>query len=76
MCVRESARMNDNTFYPAQTENRQRLTRFRAIVLALFLAGGAGTFTWTQVQANEGAKPAPMKLTASPALRSDRVSTS
>jgi len=65
MCVRESARMNDNTFYPAQTENRQRLTRFRAIVLALFLAGGAGTFTWTQLQANEGAKPAPMKLTVS-----------
>src|SRR5688572_4575470 len=61
MRVRESAHMNDNTIY---SENRQRLTRFRAIVLALLLAGGAGAFTWTQLQAKD-TKPAPVKLTVS-----------
>jgi serine protease Do len=55
--------MNDDTFYSDYPTNRRRLTRFRAIVLALLLAGGAGAFTWTQLQAKEGAKPAPMKLT-------------
>jgi len=60
--MRDGARMNDNPFY---SDNRQRLTRFRAVLLALLLAGGAGAFTWTQLNARENAKPAPMKLTVS-----------
>ena len=60
MRAREGICMNDNTFY---SNNRQRLVRFRAIVLALLLAGGAGAFTWTQLQAKEHAKLAPVKLT-------------
>src|SRR5215218_7310423 len=67
MHVRESAGMTNNNFH---SENRQRVTRFRAIVLALLLAGGAGTFTWTQLQAKDSKpapvnKPAPVKLTVS-----------
>src|SRR4030095_15535584 len=64
MCVGEAALMNENTFYSTQTQNGQRVTRFRAIVLALLLAGGAGTFTWTQLQAKDN-KPAQVKLTVS-----------
>jgi serine protease Do len=59
MRVRESGPMTNNNFH---SENRQRVTRFRAIVLALLLAGGAGAFTWTQLEAKD-AKPAPVKLT-------------
>ncbi len=51
----------NNTIY--SDYNRQRLSRFRAIVLALLLAGGAGAFTWSQLQAKDNARPAPMKLT-------------
>ncbi len=60
MRVREGVAMNDNNFY---SENKQRINRFRAILLALLLAGGAGAFTWTQVEAKDNAKPASVKLT-------------
>src|SRR5206468_4005787 len=63
MRVGESAGMNDNTLYSEYSDNRPRLNRFRAILLALVLAGGAGAFIWSQLQAKEHAKPAPMKLT-------------
>src|SRR6476620_9305604 len=53
--------MTNNNFH---SENRQRVTRFRACVLALLLATGAGAFTWTQLQAKD-AKPAPVKLAVS-----------
>jgi len=54
--------MNENNFY---TDKRRKLIRLRAIVLALLLAGGAGAFTWNQLQAKEGTKPAPVKLAVS-----------
>src|ERR1043166_8246874 len=60
MRVRQLKCMNDNTFY---SDRRQRLIRFRAALLALLLAGGAGVFTWSQLNAKENAKPAPVKLT-------------
>ena len=60
MCVRQVKRMNENTIY---SDNRQRLNRFRAVLLALLLAGGAGALTWTTLHAKENAKPAPVKLT-------------
>jgi len=37
--------------------------RWRAIAIALLLAGGAGAFTWSQLQAREDTRPAPVKLT-------------
>jgi len=65
MPVREGSGMNDNTFYSNHSDNSRRLTRFRAILLALLLAGGAGALTWNQLQAKEGTKPAAVKLTIS-----------
>jgi serine protease Do len=65
MRVPEGDGMNDNTFYPNYSGNRRRVIRLRAIVLALVLAGGAGAFTWTQLQAKEGTKADPVKLTVS-----------
>ena len=62
MRVRESAGMNNRIY---SEHNRQRLSRFRAIVLALLLAGGAGAFTWNQLQAKDNARPAPVKLAVS-----------
>ncbi|HEY0551806.1 MAG TPA: DegQ family serine endoprotease [Verrucomicrobiae bacterium] len=53
----------NNTIY--SDYNRQRLSRFRAIVLALLLAGGAGAFTWNQLQAKDSSRPAPVKLSVS-----------
>jgi serine protease Do len=68
MRVREGAGMNDNMIHSdhsAQAEKRRRLNRVRAWLLALLIAGGAGTFTWNQLQAKESSKPAPIKLTVS-----------
>jgi serine protease Do len=62
MRVREGAGMN-NIIY--SDHNRQRLSRFRAIVLALLLAGGAGAFTWNQLQAKDNTGSAPVKLSVS-----------
>jgi serine protease Do len=62
MRVREGACMNKIIY---SDHNRQRLSRFRAIVLALLLAGGAGAFTWNQLQAKDNSRPAPVKLSVS-----------
>jgi serine protease Do len=63
MRVREGACMNDPRIY--SEHNKRRLARLRAIVLALLLAGGAGAFTWNQLQAKDNARPAPVKLSVS-----------
>ena len=61
MRVREVARMNNRIY---SEYNKQRLARFRALVLALLLAGGAGAFTWNQLQAKDNARPS-VKLSVS-----------
>ena len=60
MRVRQVEGMNDNTIY---SENRRRLNKVRAFLLALVIAGGTYAFTWSQLHAKENAKPAPVKLT-------------
>ena len=62
MRVRQVALMNDNTIY---SDNRRRLNRVRAFLLALLLASGTYALTWSQLQAKDSAKPAPVKLSVS-----------
>ncbi len=58
--------MNTNTNTNAiQTTNGRRLNRFRAIVLGLLLAGGAGALAWNPLLARETAKSPPVKLSVS-----------
>src|SRR4051812_29944128 len=79
MHVRECACMNDNTIYSdqPQSQNRTRLNRVRAFILALLIAGGAGTLTWNQLQAKENTKPAPVRLTVNekPVIRATGVTS-
>src|SRR4051812_39022518 len=65
MFVHDGAGMNDNSIYSDQSTRSRKRLNVRTFIVALLVAGGAGTFTWNQLQAKEQAKPVPVKLTVS-----------
>ena len=53
----------NNTSHSRHECSSRTLNRLRATLLALVLVGGAGAFTWTQVNAREESNSPPVKIT-------------